>query len=272
MPRSLSSAVLITGLILALSATSVMATSEPESTAATVDIRNAPVPLEGTVWQLTNARLSGAYSPLPPEVTATLLLQGGDAVGEGGCNQFAVPYTLDADSLAFGQITSTLMTCDGVGGTVETFYFADLPAVARWAIDGTTLTLSAGDGQPVLAYSVQPTPNLIGSWVIRDYRDSAGDMIATEDTSVVVAFDAAMLTGTAGCNGFSGPWSSTDGAASIGPLMSTKMACEPAELMVRESAVIAALEASTALRGGRDGSIYMLNAHGLLQVTLVPEA
>ena len=58
-------------------------------------------------------------------------------------------YTLDGDSLTFGQVTSTLMLCAGIGGTIETFYFADLPAVAAWAIDGTTLTLSADDGQPV---------------------------------------------------------------------------------------------------------------------------
>ena len=71
---------------------------------------------------------------------------------------------------------------------------------------------------------------------------------------MVVAFEAASLSGTAGCNGFSGPWTSTDGVLAIGPLMSTKMACDPAAVMARESAVIAALEASTGLRGGRDGA------------------
>ena len=62
------------------------------------------VPLEGTVWQLTNARLSGAYAPIPPEVTATLILQDGNAGGEGGCNQWSAPYTLDGDSLTFGTV------------------------------------------------------------------------------------------------------------------------------------------------------------------------
>jgi heat shock protein HslJ len=266
MPRTLSSAVLILGGILALAATPALAQdASPESSG-----QPTPVLLEGTVWQVTNARLSGAYAPIPAEVTATLVLQDGKAGGEGGCNQWSAPYTLDGDSLTFGQITSTLMFCDGPGGTIETFYLADLPAVATWAIDGTTLTLSADDGQPVVAYTVQEAPSLIGSWIVSSYRDATGNVVATEDGTTVVAFDATTLSGTAGCNGFSGSWSSTDGVLAIGPLMSTKMACEPAEVMARESAVIAALEASTGARSGRDGSVELVDASGALQLTLVP--
>jgi heat shock protein HslJ len=268
MPRTLSSAVLILGGILALGATPALA-ADP-SAAPSSEARPTNVPLEGTVWQLTNARLSGAYAPIPPEVTATLILQGGTAGGEGGCNQWSAPYTLDGASLSFGEIISTLMLCGGAGGTIETFYFADLPSVASWAIDGTTLTLSADDGQPVLAYTVQPAPSLIGSWMVSSYRDATGNVVTTEDDSVVVAFDAAALSGTAGCNGFSGSWMSNNGVLSIGPLMSTKMACEPAEVMARESAVIAALEASTGSRGGRDGAVELVDATGALQLTLVP--
>ncbi len=203
-------------------------------------------------------------------MTATLVLHDGKAGGEGGCNQWSAPYTLDGDSLTFGEITSTLMFCDGPGGTIETFYLADLPAVATWAIDGTTLTLSADDGQPVVAYTVQEAPSLIGSWIVSGYRDATGNVVATEDGTTVVAFDATTVSGTAGCNGFSGSWSSTDGVLAIGPLMSTKMACEPAEVMARESAVIAALEASTGARSGRDGSVELVDASGALQLTLVP--
>ena len=50
------------------------------------------------------------------------------------------------------------MLCEGAGGMVETFYFADLPAVATWAIEGDALTLSADDGQPVVAFTVQAHP------------------------------------------------------------------------------------------------------------------
>ena len=152
---------------------------------------------------------------------------------------------------------------------VEVYYFADLPAVAHWAIEGDTLTLSADDGQPVVAYTVQTTPDPMGSWLVTSYADAAGTVVSVDDGSVTVVFDATSVSGTAGCNGFHGPWRLTGATLSIGPLMSTKMACEPAEVMAREAAVMADLGASTALRAGTDGGIELLDAIGALRLTLV---
>ena len=115
----------------------------------------AGVPLEGTTWQLTNLRLSGAYAPMPLGAHATLILKDGTPAAPVAATYWSGRYTLDGDSLTFGQMTSTLKLCEGAGGLVETFYFADLPAVAIWAIEGDALTLSADDGQPVVAFTVQ---------------------------------------------------------------------------------------------------------------------
>ena len=99
-----------------------------------------------------------------------------------------------------------------------------------------------------------------------------GSVVTTADASVVVAFDAASLSGTAGCNGFSGPWSSTDGVLAIGPLMSTKMACEPAEVMARESRSSPPSRPRPVCADGRDGGVELVDATGALQLTLVPAA
>ncbi len=231
----------------------------------------ATIPLEGTTWRLTNARLSGAFGTIPEDVTATLLLQDGQASGSGGCNAFSGPYTLDGTALSFGNVHSTLRFCEGPGGTVETFYFADLPAVASWAIDGHSLTLSADDGQPVLAYAVQTVPDLEGSWVVTAYADQTGiiQQVAGGSPPVVV-FAATTVDGTAGCNGFHGPWSVTLGTLGIGPLLSTKKACEPAEVMAREAAIIADLVASTSAQAFADGNIDLLDDAGVLRLTLTP--
>jgi len=227
-------------------------------------------PLEGTTWLLTNARLSGAYAAIPPEVTATLILDGGQAGGSGGCNQWSAPYVLDGDQLTFGVVTSTLMLCAGAGGTVETFYFADLGSVASWAIEGATLTLSADDGQPVLAFAALAAPSLVGSWTVTSYADGSGALVSVDDGSVAVVFEASSVSGTAGCNGFRGTWSLTGDTLAISPLMSTKMACDPAELMAREAAVMADLEASTSIRGEAGGGITLLDAAGAVRLTLAP--
>jgi heat shock protein HslJ len=270
MRRSMSSAVLLVGGLMAL--TAVPALAADPSPAASFAASGAPggVPLEGTTWQLTNLRLSGAYAPIPPDAVATLILQDGHAGGTGGCNDWFADYTLDGDSLTFGTIGSTLKLCEGAGGLVETYYFADLPAVAQWAIEGDTLTLSADDGQPVVAYTVQTTSEPMGSWIATSYADAAGTPVVVGDASVTVVFDATTVSGTAGCNGFSGSWTLTDATLAIGPLVSTKIACEPAEVMAREAAVMADLEASTAVIDGTDGGILLLDATGAVRLNLAP--
>jgi heat shock protein HslJ len=270
MRRSVSSAVLLVGALMALSAIPTLAADASPAASPAANGSPGGVPLEGTIWQVTNLRLSGAYAPIPPGANATLSLKDGHAGGTGGCNDWSADYTLDGDSITFGQIVSTLKLCEGAGGLVETFYFADLPAVAHWTIEGDALTLSADDGQPVVAYTVQTTSTPMGSWIVTSYADAAGTPVVVTDASVTVVFDATTVSGTAGCNGFSGPWTLTDATLAIGPLVSTRMACEPAEVMAREAAVMADLEASTALIDGADGGILLLDATGAVRLNLAP--
>ncbi len=270
MHRRVSTTALLVGGLMVLSAVPSLAADPSASPGASSQVVPMGPPIEGTTWQLTNLRLSGAYAPIPPGATTTLTLEDGQASGTGGCNQYSVPYTLDGYSLTFGTVTSTLMLCEGAPGMVETFYFADLPAVVHWGTEGDTLTLSADDGQPVLAFSALATPNLVGGWFVTGYADGTGAIVPVSDQSVPVAFDTAAVSGTAGCNGFHGTWTLTGTTLAIGPLMSTKMACEPAEVMAREAAVMADLEASTAIRAGTDGSVELLDATGALRLTLVP--
>jgi len=266
MNRVLSSAAFALGALLTLAGVPALAADPSPAPSG----QPAALPLEGTTWQLTNARLSGAYAAIPASVVATLILNDGQAGGQGGCNEWFADYTLEGTSLTFGVIGSTLMLCEGDGGTIETFYLADLPGVASWAIDRATLTLSADDGQPVLAYIAQPTPSLVGSWIVTGYNNGADAVVGTDYGTVTLVVDATTVSGNGGCNGFSGGWTLDGGTLVIGPLMSTKMACKPAEVMAREAAVMAALEASMSLRSGRDGSIDLLDSTGATQLTLVP--
>jgi heat shock protein HslJ len=247
-----------------------LARESPSPSAGTPQASGAPA-LEGTDWLLTNARLSGAYAQIPAEVVATLRMEGGQAAGSGGCNQWSAPYTLDGQALSFGAITSTLMLCEGPGGQVETFYFADLAGVTRWSIEGTTLTLTSDDGDPILAFEPRAGIALDGVWTITDYNDGQGSVVAIRDGSARVTIADGQLSGTAGCNQFGGPITQDGGAVTIGPLASTEMACQPHELMTREAAVMAALEASTAVQQA-DAGLTFLDAASTLQVHLAPAA
>ncbi len=231
---------------------------------------NATVPtLEGTEWLLVKGQLSGAYADIPEEVVATLLMVDGQASGSGGCNQFSTSYVLDGSSLTFApEIISTLLLCEGPGGEIETFYLADLPAVTSWEIAGTTLTLS-GDTGPILAFEPRALsgPSIDGDWLVVEYNDGQGSIVAVDDGSVQVSIAAGQLTGNAGCNGFFGPIVQDASGITVGPIGSTEMYCEG--LMDREAAVMASLQASTQVRVDGTGLVFLDDA-GTVQIRLAP--
>ncbi|MBC7895883.1 MAG: META domain-containing protein [Cytophagaceae bacterium] len=64
------------------------------------------------------------------------------ASGFAGCNRYSGPYTLTSDSLSFGALMSTKMSCQD-GDAIERSYLAMLAAVRTWQATDSTLTLSA---------------------------------------------------------------------------------------------------------------------------------
>jgi heat shock protein HslJ len=224
--------------------------------------------LEGTDWLLVKAQLSGAYADVPPEVVATLLMADGQAGGSGGCNQWFAGYTLDGESLTFGTPGSTLMLCDGPGGQIETFFLADLESVRTWQITGTTLTLS-GETGPVLAFEPRAAsgPVIDGTWLIVEYNDGQGSLVAIDDRAAELTITGSDLFGTAGCNRFMGSIAQDADTLAIGQIGSTEMFCEG--LMEREAAVIDSLQASTKVRADGTGLVFLDDA-GTVQIRLAP--
>lgn len=84
-----------------------------------------------------------------------------------------------------------------------------------------------------------------------------GTRWASPDSDVAfVAFDAGTFSGNGGCNTFTGSYETgEDGALTVGPIASTKMACE-AEIMTAETAFLAALGSASGY--SVDGDTLML--------------
>lgn len=79
------------------------------------------------------------------------------------------------------------------------------------------------------------------------------------------------VSGHAGCNGYGGPWSASNGALHFGGMMSTKMAClQPAGVMQIEHEVYAAFGATAAARM-QDGRLILLDANGMALAALQPQ-
>ena len=84
------------------------------------------------------------------------------------------------------------------------------------------------------------------NWDVAAYADASGKMI---DAPVTVPMDARFESGTvagkSGCNTYSGSYTASGSSLKVGPLMSTKMACDQIA-MDAEAAYLAAMDKAAA--------------------------
>lgn len=220
---------MLTGALLALAATPVAAQSPSAATDG----------LAGTSWAVT--AVAGT-----PSSGATLVFTDHLAGGLAGCNNYRGEYQAADGSLTLGPLATTLRMCDEAVMAFEQGYLAALGTVVGYALGDGTLTLTDAAGAEALAFAAQGPASLEGTWEITGYLVGSGETAAVTspivDTTAVITFGPdGIVSGTAGCNQFSGGYGIEGNDITIGPLMSTMMACEDA-LMEQEAAVMRALE------------------------------
>ena len=100
------------------------------------------------------------------------------------------------------------------------------------------------------------------SWLLTDYisPDGAAFTVPAAVTPLL-AFEGGNLTGNAGCNTFSSTYTVTGDVIEIGPIMSTKMACEEPMASV-EAAYLAALESIDKVAILDDGKLQLWDDGG----------
>lgn len=104
------------------------------------------VSLEGTNWMLESFVTGGdAVSSLIGETAVTATIANGEIAGNATCNSYSGPVSIDGAAITVGELIATKMACD-IGMEQESQYFETLAAVSTWRIEGTTLTLSADNG------------------------------------------------------------------------------------------------------------------------------
>lgn len=111
--------------------------------------------LSGTSWKLAQLTLSGRSQPLLPTAPVTLQFQqsGGAYLGSSGCNYYNGSYTVSATQLhlEFGAVTQR--ACAGPIMSQEVAYLNAMEQVRSFQNDRKTLTLSDGEGKPILFYT-----------------------------------------------------------------------------------------------------------------------
>ena len=250
-------------------AASVTTEADPEgtTTVAQPDDSAAGATLEGPVWSLQPA---GSIA-LPDGVTVTATFGGGTVSGSAGCNRYTASYEVDGDALTIGPAATTQMLCEPDVMTAEEAFLTAFAGVDGFAVTAGTLELTTTSGDPMVFD--ERVQSVVGSWNVVSYLNADATAIVSVilGTSLTAEFDdAGGVSGTAGCNRFSGGYQTDGTTIAIGPLTSTFMACtEPEGIMDQEQGFLAAMQAATSftLEGT---TLVLFDAEGRRAVELQP--
>jgi heat shock protein HslJ len=242
----------------------------PDGSPAATDAA-ASAALDGTSWRLTDyTTQDGKGFTVPAAVTPTASFAGGSISGNAGCNQYQGLYLVDGSSIGIATVATTKMACPGPAATVETAYLEALGLVKTFDVQGDTLTLAGAGGTPQLKYARVVPSTLAGpTWVATGVNTGTGavsSMVAGTTVTAVFAADGT-VSGSGGCNTYSGPYTTDGEKIAIGPLGGMLKLCgSPEGVDAQEAQFPGAMQRATSY--AIEGNVLKLRAaDGALQVS-----
>ena len=205
-----------------------------------VGLRAQAPSLESTAWTLTALPGTASISGSP-----TMRFEGGRVSGLDGCNTYRASYTADATSFAVtGPIVTTRKACGGAADAQARALQTALSAARAVRVSGDRLVLVDGAGAELATFAAQPQDVTGTTWTITGYNNGKKSVVSLLDgTTLTLSFGAnGSATGSAGCNRFSGSYTTNGQKVSIGPLAATRKMCtRPEAIMEQEAAYLKAL-------------------------------
>jgi heat shock protein HslJ len=227
--------------------------------------------VDATAWVL--ATLPGAS--VPPVDMPTLRFEAGRAQGSDGCNRYNAPYTAVDGRLQIGPSgASTLMACPEPASRLAASFNAALARVQAYRLDGQTLVLLDAGGATLASFAAQGTGLAGTAWQVTAYNNGQQAVVSVRaGSTITMAFmPEGRISGSGGCNSYSGSYTANAGQLKVGPVATTRRACaDPEGVMAQEAAFLRALETVTSAR--REGlRLELRTSAGALAVTMVQAA
>lgn len=186
----------------------------------------SPVQVLDVEWSVTS--LDGERIPADAGVTATFTASDaptGALTGNGGCNTYSASWTSDGVALTVTDLAATRMACETAVSEREELYFDLLQDASGWRLDGAVLIIDTKGGSSIaFGEDDQPAPTegITGTWTL-DSID--GESVPDGVTATATFGEDGSLTGSGGCNNFSGSYTIEGGLITVGPIAATLKLC-----------------------------------------------
>jgi heat shock protein HslJ len=210
-------------------------------------------------WVLVEGRGQDGPLTLVEGSPVTLTVDAERWGGVAACNSYGGSVSLDGDRLTFDDgIAVTEMAClDEDVMRLESAYLAALQAAEQVELRDGQLVLSSPDVELVYdEVAPEPDAELVGTtWRLESLVDGLGPdggvMSVVGEPTLELTEDGE-VRGDTGCNTFSGSYELDGTTLRIGPLATTRMACEGPEAGQEEHAlsVLESAAVDVTLEGG----------------------
>jgi heat shock protein HslJ len=224
----------------------------------------APAQLSGTGWQALAFGSRDDGKPVDGATTLTLNFGADRYGGSGGCNWFLGTYNVAGDSMELNAPSQTDLQCTAPPNVMqqESMYLSALYNVDEYRkLDDKLLAYATGNQLLLTFREVAPVPLEETAWSLKFLQDTQDNVVTTiGGTTVTATFADGKVTGSAGCNTYTGTYSLDGDKLNIAGLTvtdETKKTCDsPAGIMDQEATYLANLA----------GAVRLVQTAGVLQL------
>lgn len=231
MKKKNASTVVPTKSVLFVAAIVLLASCAVRKDKATPD--DSGIPLQGTYWKLVEINGTPVDTGLNREPFLQLDAEENRVSASGGCNGMGGTYELKANNrLSFSELIGTMMACPNM--EVETQLSQALGRTDSYAIHGDTLSLFRARMAPLARFvavseSERAAAALNGTWRLNHMGGTAAtldELFPNEKPTITFDMAALRVSGSGGCNRYTGDFSIDNHTIQFGQIATTRMFCQ----------------------------------------------
>ena len=147
--------------------------------------------------------------------------------GYGGCNTYRGGFKLEKGVFSAPNLATTMMMC--MHQNKESEYLKIFSAPSKLSISEVgTLVFTQGESDVLVferSFDIDPA-DLAGTWTLDKIGDNAVAGLFNNERLPTIEFQNDRLGGNGGCNRYNGQYKLEGNVIKVGPLMSTRMACD----------------------------------------------